>query len=105
MNQILKCNCKLKDVLRDAIPVEGRDFVRMIQVHLKAGEFVIDHKHSEHVAIYYPADAEPVTVWPTAGMIIYLPPGTQHAVPKIYGDRVSVAMLVESNLEGYYGTR
>ena len=101
MNRILECNCKLRDVLRDAIPVQGRDFVRMVAIHLQPGEGVIEHKHAEHVAIYYPADAEPVTVNPIAGMVLYLPPGTPHAVPKVKGERVSMAMLVESQEDNH----
>ena len=95
MNEILKCNCKLAEVMRGAIPVDGRDFVRMLKVHLEPGQGVSDHNHAEHIALYYPAAAEPIVVTPLAGMIIYLPPGTPHTVPKVKGERVSVAMLVD----------
>lgn len=104
MNQILECNCKLRDVLRDAIPVEGLDFARMVAVHLQPGERVPQHQHKAHAALYYPADAGPITVTPIAGMVIYLPPGTPHAVPRVKAERVSVAMLVEPN-EDNNGTR
>jgi quercetin dioxygenase-like cupin family protein len=95
MNNVIKCDCKLADVLRAAIPVDGYDFKNMIQVHLKKGESVRSHYHTDHTALYYPADCEPIRITPTAGMIIYLPPGTQHAVPKVTKERVSVAMLVD----------
>jgi quercetin dioxygenase-like cupin family protein len=96
MNHILKCNCKLAEVLRSAIPIDGDAFKNMILVHLKPGDSVRSHSHTDHTALYYPAAAEPITITPTAGMIIYLPPGTQHKVSKVNNERVSVAMLVES---------
>lgn len=95
MNKVLYCKCALSKILREAIPVKGLDFVNMIQVQLKPGENIRAHSHTEHTALYYPADSEAITIVPTAGMIIYMPPGTQHAVPKVTKERVSVAMLVQ----------
>ena len=73
----------------------GYDFKNLIMVHLKPGENVRAHEHADHTALYYPADSDPITITPTAGMIIYLPPGTPHVVPPVKSERVSVAMLVE----------
>lgn len=94
VNKILHCDCKLRSLLRGAIPIDGRDYLNMIQVHLKPGENIRAHAHPEHTALYYPADCEAVTICPTAGMIIYMPPGTVHGVPAVTEERVSVAMLV-----------
>lgn len=95
MNHDLKCNCKLAEVMRSVVPVEGIDFKNLIMVELEPGERIGRHKHAYHTVLHYPADAAPITIEPTAGMIIYLPPGTQHEVPRVSKNRVSVAMLVE----------
>ena len=95
MNHILDCKCKLAEVMRTTIPLAGIDFKNMIMVDLKAGEHIGNHAHTYHTALYYPADAAPIVVTPLAGMIIYLPPGTPHAVPKVDAPRISVGMLVE----------
>lgn len=99
MNHVLQCNCRLAVDLRGAIPVEGIDYKNIIEVHLKPGESVKLHDHKDHTALYYPAAAEPITITPIAGMIIYLPPGTPHAVPAVTNERVSIAMLVASRIK------
>ena len=95
MNYPLTCKCKLADLLRSVIPVTGIDFSKMIVVDLAKGERVGRHTHAYHTALYYPSDASPITVEPIAGMVIYMPPGTPHAVPAATEKRVSLAMLVE----------
>ena len=95
MNHVLKCNCSMAEKLREVVPVQGVDWVNLIRVELKQGESVRSHNHPEHTALYYPEDCEPISITPTAGLIIYLPPGTQHAVPAVSKQRTSVALLVQ----------
>ncbi len=92
----LDCNCKLAELMRSVVPEPGVDIAGHLLVQLKAGERVGRHEHKEHTVLYYPADSAPIVVTPVAGMVIYLPPGTPHAVPTVEGDRLSVAMLINS---------
>lgn len=82
--------------MRGVVPGPSTDIKGMLLVHLDPGERVGLHQHKEHTVLYYPADSAPIVVTPVAGMIIYLPPGTPHAVPTVDGERVSVAMLINS---------
>ena len=96
INHHLKCECALAEIMRSVVPVKGIDFEKLMHVHLKKGDSIDEHQHDVyHTALYYPADTAPVVVTPTAGMIIYLPPGTPHGVPLALDRRDSVAMLVE----------
>jgi len=82
--------------MRRFIPIEGDDYKKLIVVNLKRGDSVAEHQHEGHAVLYYPEGGDAVMVKPVAGMMIYLPPGTRHAVPTVSGDRVSVAMIVEN---------
>ncbi len=95
MNKKINCKCELAELMRQVIPVPGTAYRKMILVALERGESVSVHEHRGHSALYYPADSSPVIVHPRAGMIIYLPPGTEHSVPPVGPPRVSVAMIVE----------
>ncbi len=64
-------------------------------VRLQPGERIGPHKHVYHTMLYYPEPAEPVVITPQPGTLLYLPPGTQHEVPAVKRERVSIAMLIE----------
>jgi len=81
-------------VMRDLVPVPGDQYRKLILVDLKPGEEVREHEHSGHSLLYYPFDAGPILIQPTAGVMVYLPPGTRHAVPPVEDGRVSFAMIV-----------
>ena len=95
MNMLLKCNCKLSYVMRDMIPLPGAEFRKLIMVQLEAGEYVAEHSHKGHAALYYPMDSSSICFEPRAGTVIYLPPGTKHSVPPVDVDRISFAMIVD----------
>lgn len=94
-NYTLNCHCKLAEIMRNVVPVAGVEFEKLVLVDMKPGDRIGTHAHQGHTVLYYPSDAAPIVVTPTEGMIIYLPPGTKHEVPKVSYQRVSVAMLVE----------
>jgi quercetin dioxygenase-like cupin family protein len=95
---------ELRDALRERVPKPGTDYVKFMTVLVGPGEKVssIDvHAHPEHTILYYVepgviqiADWPPVM--PMAGGFVYLPPNTDHSVPKPKNRRVSVAMTVET---------
>lgn len=80
--------------MRGVVPCPGGNCKKMLLVQLGPGERIGRHRHKEHTVLYYPSDAAEIVIKPAAGMMIYLPPGTVHQVPKVDKDRLSVAMLV-----------
>ena len=85
----------IAEYMRDACPVEGRAWMKYIEVTLKPGENIKRHKHRYHAVLYYPIDASAVVVEPKKGTIIYMPPGTYHEVPRVVESRRSLAMIIE----------
>ncbi len=85
----------LAAAMRKAVPRDGTAWDKFIAVLLKPKENIKAHKHVYHTVLYYPEDCEPVVFTPTAGAILYLPPGTVHSVPPVKNARLSAAMLVE----------
>jgi uncharacterized RmlC-like cupin family protein len=75
-----------------ACPV-GAEVYKFMTVAMNAGDCIKAHRHAHHLVMYYPVDAGPIIVTPTAGTMLYLPPGTLHEVPVVKKDRLSVAML------------
>ena len=94
-NHIVKCTCKLAQLLRDFAPVPGDDYRHLVVVELKPGETIKTHQHRHHTVVYYPVDASPITIQPRAGMLVYLPPDTPHNVPATAAPRVSLAMIID----------
>lgn len=86
----------LAAAMRAGVPRKGEDWDKFIAVLLKPGENIKAHKHVYHTVLYYPEDCEPVVFEPTAGAILYLPPGTVHSVPQVKDARLSAAMLVKA---------
>ncbi len=96
MNHRLHCTCKLAQLMRDVVPLPGTTYQKMILVDLEPGESVPMHAHAEHTVLYYPySSLDPIVVWPQAGMMVYLPPGTEHEVEPVREQRKSIAMIVE----------
>ncbi len=77
-----------------ACPSQG-EIVKFMTVRLEKGARISKHAHVYHTVLYYPELAEPVTVTPQPGTMLYLPPGTQHEVPIIKKPRLSIALLIE----------
>lgn len=71
------------------------EIVKFMTVRLEKGARISKHAHVYHTVLYYPELAEPVTVTPQPGTMLYLPPGTQHEVPVIKKPRLSIALLIE----------
>ena len=86
---------KYAGMMRHACPLDGIEWYKFMTVRMQAGERIGPHKHVYHTVLYYPEPAEPVTVTPQPGTILYLPPGTLHTVPAVKRERVSIAMLIE----------
>ena len=89
--------------MRRACPVPGEEWDKLLTVWLNPGEEVKEHAHKRHAVLYYPEDCDPIyidaeLVKPTAGTVLYLPPGTLHTVPPVTRRRLSVAMLVSDAL-------
>lgn len=80
--------------MRDACPLDGIAFDKMMMVNLDSGEAVGVHAHKRHAVLFYPEAAEKVCITPEPGTMIYLPPGTSHYVPKVKAPRFSLAMLI-----------
>ncbi len=85
----------LAAAMRAGVPKKGEDWDKFIAVLLKPGENIKAHKHVYHTVLYYPESCEPIVFTPTAGAILYLPPGTKHSVPVVKDARLSAAMLVK----------
>ena len=95
MNKTVNCNCALGWLMRDLVPVPGSEWRKLILVELKPGEEVREHEHEGHALLYYPAAASEIRIRPSAGMMIYLPAGIRHSVPRVDGPRASIAMIVD----------
>lgn len=98
MNHKLKCtpeSCAVAAAMRGFCPVPDSAFKKFMLVELKSGETVAEHQHKGHTVLYYPKDASPVMIQPTAGMMIYLPPETPHSVPPPGKNRLSLAMIID----------
>ncbi len=85
----------LAAAMRAGVPRDGTAWDKFIAVLLKPGENIKKHKHVYHTVLYYPESCEPIVFEPTAGAILYLPPGTKHSVPRVKDARLSAAMLVK----------
>ena len=85
----------IAEFMRDHCPVEGRDWMKYMEVTMKPGENIKRHKHRYHAVLFYPADAEAVVVEPKKGTLIYMPPETYHEVPPVKAARRSLAMIIE----------
>ena len=86
---------ELARLMRHACPVEGHSWSKFLRVELGPGDTIPAHEHRRHTVLYYPQAADPVIVTPGAGSLVYLSPGTTHAVPLVDRPRVSYAMLVD----------
>lgn len=99
MNRIIKHGeiyYSYADKMREACPVPGADWAKLMMVNIAKGEGVEVHAHKRHAVLFYPEAAEKLVITPEPGTMIYLPPGTSHYVPRIKGsDRFSMAMLIE----------
>ena len=82
-------------MLRRACPLEGSDWYKFMSVSLEPGARISQHKHAYATVLYYPELAEPVTVTPQPGTMLYLPKDTLHEVPVVKRKRLSIAMLIE----------
>lgn len=82
-------------LMRAACPLDGSGWYKFMTVRLQPGARISSHKHAYHTVLYYPEKAEPVTVTPQPGTILYLPPDTLHEVPVVKRERLSIAMLIE----------
>ena len=98
----LVCNCKLAEQLRTLVPLPGSDYQKIMFVKMKAGDEIKPHVHPEHLLLYYPMDASPISWDPVPGVVIYMPPGTRHWVSPVDADRVSMAMVVEDLIGATY---
>ena len=81
-NYHLKCQCQLAELIRGFVPVNGIDYEKLMIVTMNKGDSIDNHQHAEHTVLFFPENADPVVVTPTAGMMIWLPPGTLHEYPK-----------------------
>ena len=68
---------------------------KFMTVNLKPGERISKHKHAYPAVLFYPELAEPVTITPQPGTMLFLPIGTMHEVPVVKRERLSIAMLLE----------
>ena len=93
--QAINCTCELAQLLRRFAPITGNEYRALILVELKPGETLKDHNHKHHTIVCYPVDASPITIHPKAGMLLYMPPGTEHDVPASDSARVSIAMVID----------
>ena len=93
-NQPGECTC-VADMMRRACPQLGGDWMNFLAVMLKPGSNIKSHKHIQHTVLYYPEDCAEVTLKPSAGTMLYLPPGVEHSVQAIKEPRLSIAMLIE----------
>ena len=94
-NRKINCTCQLAEQMRAFVPLSGCEFRKLMLVELQPGERVAEHQHSGHTVLYYPDNCGPVTIEPTRGMMIYLPPMTLHSVPIVESNRASIAMVVD----------
>lgn len=76
----------------DACPTNTAVY-KFMTVGMNKGDRIGPHAHAHHLVLYYPVQAGPIILTPEAGTMLYLPPGTQHEVPVVKKDRLSVAML------------
>lgn len=78
-----------------ACPAQG-EVVKFMTVKLEPGERIDSHQHKRHTVLFYPESTNAhIIIKPKAGTMIYLPPGTGHAVPQVERHRLSIAMLIE----------
>jgi len=87
---------ELAEKLRAFAPLPGSQWDQFLTVEMLAGDAIGVHKHAYHTVLYYPEEAEPITVHPTPGTMLYLPIGTNHSVAVTKKPRISVAMLIET---------
>ena len=85
--------------MRQACPVPGEEWDKLLTVWLEPGEEVKEHCHKRHTILYYPEAASQLvmvelTLYPGADTLIHLFPGVDHYVPPVTRRRLSVAMLV-----------
>ena len=81
--------------MRAACPVPGDDWFKYMLVVLEPGANIKQHKHRQHLVMYYDKPADPIIIHPQAGTMLYLPIGTLHEVPPVTSQRFSRAMLIE----------
>jgi len=86
-------------MMRKACPALGGDWMSFLAVMLKPGSNIKTHKHIQHTVLYYPEDCAEVTLKPSAGTMLYLPPGVQHGVKTVKEPRLTIAMLIEKGKE------
>jgi len=95
----------LFDEMRALVPKEGNDYSRIIMVRMdpsndERGRVVADHKHPEHVVLYYLMPNGPLTIegelyQPEQGEMLYMPPNKIHGVPEVNMLRISIALMVD----------
>ena len=94
-NHNIKCNCKLAEMMRAGCPLPGTNYRKMIMVSMEKGDSIAEHSHKGGTVLYYPMDSSIIQFEPSAGTIIYLPPGVKHTVPPVLSDRISFAMIID----------
>ena len=94
-NKVVHDDPDLAAMMRHACPIKGDSWAKFIRVELGPGDTIPAHAHKRHLVMYYPQQADPIIITPSAGSLLYLSPGTLHAVPVVDRDRLSYAMLVE----------
>lgn len=94
-NKTVHDDPELAALMRNACPITGDSWSKFMRVELKAGDTIPAHEHRRHTVLYYPQAADPIIVTPGAGSLVYLSPGTTHAVPNVDRQRISFAMLVD----------
>ncbi len=84
-----------RDRMRAAFPKAGTDVYKFMTVYMGPGEAISVHKHAYDLVMFYPEKAEPITLTPEPGTMLYMPAGTAHAVGAVKKQRLSIAMLIE----------
>ena len=92
--RLVRGNESTAEWLRKKCPIPGEEWDKYIAVLLSPGEKITTHAHKRHTVLFYPEDADPVTITPKAGTVLYLPVDTFHSVAPVERARLSVAMLV-----------
>ncbi len=95
VNKVVHDDPDLARLMRHACPLSGNDWTKFMRVELIRGDTIPPHEHRRHTVLYYPQAADPIIVTPCAGALVYLSPGTTHAVPVVDRPRVSYAMLID----------
>jgi len=87
--------------MRAKCPVPGDDWHRLLAVSLPVNDGIPEHSHPrKHTVLFYPEACDPVLIegvpfHPDKGTMLYMKPGTNHSVPPVETERLTIAMLVK----------